>query len=117
MQLKVNDTVVVIAGKDKYTKDKKGNLVPTTGKVLKVLPKTNRVVVEGVNKVKKHVKPNQANQSGTIEEKEAPINASNVMLLDPKQNVPTRIGHKMIAGKDGKEVKVRVALKSGTVLD
>ena len=117
MQLKVNDTVVVIAGKDKFTVDKKGNKVPTTGKVLKVLPKTNRVVVEGVNKVKKHLKPTQMNQSGSIEEKEAPIDASNVMLLDPKKNVPTRISHKVVTDKNGNEKKVRVALKSGTVLD
>ena len=55
MQIKAGDTVVVIAGKDKYTKDKKGNLIPTTGKVLKVFPKENKVLVEGVNKVKKHL--------------------------------------------------------------
>ena len=54
MQIKTGDTVVVIAGKDKYTKDAKGNVVPTTGKVLKAYPKTNKVVVEGVNKVTKH---------------------------------------------------------------
>ena len=117
MNLKVGDTVVVIAGKDKYTKDKKGNLVATTGKVLKVYPKTERVVVEGVNKVKKHLKPTQANQSGTIEEKEAPIHASNVMLLDPKENKPTRIGHTTVVDKNGKEKKVRVAKRSGTILD
>ena len=51
MQIKAGDTVVVIAGKDKYTQDKKGNLIPTTGKVLKVFPKENKVLVEGVNKV------------------------------------------------------------------
>jgi large subunit ribosomal protein L24 len=113
MQLKVNDVVVVIAGKDKFTKDKKGNLTPTTGKILKVYPKTNRVVVEGVNMVKKHVKPNQMNQTGSIVTKEAPISASNVMLLDPKKNVPTRIGHTI----NEKGQKVRVAKKSGTVLD
>jgi len=113
MQFKVGDTVVVIAGKDKYTQDKKGNLVPTTGKIVKVLPKTNRVVVEGVNKCKKHLKPTQQNQSGSIEEKEAPINASNVMLLDPKNNVPTRIGYTV----NEKGEKVRVTKKSGTILD
>lgn len=117
MQIKVGDTVVVIAGKDRYTKDKKGNRVLTTGKVLKVFPKTDRVVVEGVNKIKKHQKPNQQNQSGQIVEREAPIHVSNVMLLDPKKNVPTRIGHTTVVGKDGKEKKVRVALKSGTVLE
>ena len=93
MQIKAGDTVVVIAGKDKLTKDKKGNLIPTTGKVLKVFPKENKVLVEGVNKVKKHVKPNQVNQTGSIQEVEAPIDASNVMILDPKTKVPTRIGY------------------------
>ena len=113
MQIKAGDTVVVISGKDKFTKDKKGNLVPTTGKVLKVFPSENKVLVEGVNKVKKHLKPTQANQSGSIEEKEAPINASKVMVLDPKLNVPTRVGYTT----NEKGVKVRVAKKSGTILD
>ena len=113
MQIKVGDMVVVIAGKDKYTQDKKGNLVKTTGKVLKVYPSTNKVVVEGVNKVKKHQKPTQANQEGGIIEVEAPIDASNVMLLDPKENVPTRIGYTV----NEKGQKVRVAKKSGTVLN
>jgi large subunit ribosomal protein L24 len=109
MNIKTGDTVVVIAGKDKFTKDKKGNLVPTTGKVLKVYPKTNKVLVEGVNKVKKHQKPTQQNQQGGIIEKEAPIDASNVMLLDPKTNKPTRVGIKV----DEKGNKIRVAKKSG----
>lgn len=108
MQIKTGDTVVVIAGKDKFTKDKKGNLVPTTGKVLKVYPKTNRVVVEGVNKVTKHQKPTQANQNGSKIEVEAPIDASNVMLLDPKVNKPTRVGIKI--DENGK--KIRVSKKS-----
>ena len=108
MQIKTGDTVVVIAGKDKFTKDKKGNLVPTTGKVLKVYPKTNRVVVEGVNKVTKHQKPTQTNQNGSKVEMEAPIDASNVMLLDPKVNKPTRVGIKI--DENGK--KIRVSKKS-----
>ena len=109
MVIKAGDTVVVIAGKNKFTKDKKGNLVPTTGKVLKVYPKTNRVLVEGVNIVKKHQKPTQANQAGGIVEMEAPIDASNVMLLDPKTNKPTRVGIKV----DEKGNKSRVSKKSG----
>lgn len=113
MQIKAGDTVVVIAGKDKFTKDKKGQLIPTTGKVLKVFPKENKVLVEGVNKVKKHVKPTQMNQSGSIQETEAPIDASNVMILDPKANVRTRIGYTT----NEKGVKVRVTKKSGTILD
>ncbi len=112
MNIKVNDTVVVIKGKDKYTTDKKGNKSPKTGRVLKVYPKTNRVLVEGVNIIKKHQKPTQQNQSGSIIEREAPIDASNVMLLDPKKNVPTRVS---IVEKEikGKKTKIRVSKKSG----
>ena len=112
MQIKTGDTVVVIAGKDKFTKDKKGNIVPTTGKVLKVYPATNKVIVEGVNLVKKHQKPTQANPNGGIIEVEAPIDASNVMLLDPKTNKPTRVHVKVEVDSKGKEHKIRVA-KSG----
>ena len=111
MKIKTGDTVVVIAGKDSKTVTKKG-VESTTGKVLKVYPETNKVVVEGVNKVKKHQKPTQQNTTGSIVEKEAPIDASNVMVLDPKTKTPTRVGYKMENGK-----KVRYAKKSGTVLD
>ncbi len=117
MQIKAGDTVVVIAGKDKFTKDKKGNMVPTTAKVLSVFPKTNKVLVEGVNKVKKHQKPTQQNQTGSIVEIEAPIHVSNVMVLDPKTNKPTRIGYTTVKAKDGSEKKVRITKKSGTILD
>ena len=109
MQIKTGDTVVVIAGKNRFSKDKKGNIVPTTGKVLAVFPKTNKVLVEGVNMVKKHQKPTQANQNGGILEVEAPIDASNVMLLDPKTNKPTRVGIKL----DENGNKIRVSKKSG----
>ena len=109
MQIKTGDTVVVIAGKDKFTKDKKGNIVPTTGKVLKVYPATNKVIVEGVNMVKKHQKPTQANQNGGIVEVEAPIDACNVMLLNPKTNKPVRVGIKVVEDKNGKTKKIRVA--------
>ena len=95
------DKVVVIAGKDKGK----------TGVIQKVLPKTNRVVVEGVNLRKKHKKPTQNNPEGSILEIYAPIDASNGMIVDPKTKKPTRIGHKIVKGK-----KVRVAKKSGTVL-
>ena len=95
------DKVVVIAGKDKGK----------TGVIQKVLPRTNRVVVEGVNLHKKHKKPTQNNPEGSILEIYAPIDASNVMIVDPKTKKPSRIGHKVVKGK-----KVRVALKSGTVL-
>lgn len=109
MLIKTGDTVVVIAGKNKYTVDKKGNKTQTTGKVLKAFPKTNKVVVEGVNIVKKHVKPNQAQASGSIVEVEAPISVSNVMLLDPKTNKPCRVSIKT----NEKGEKIRVSKKSG----
>jgi large subunit ribosomal protein L24 len=95
------DKVIVIAGKDKGK----------TGDIQKVFPKTNRVVVENVNVRKKHRKPTQQNPEGSILEIYAPIDASNVMIVDPKTKKPSRIGHKIVKGK-----KVRVALKSGTVL-
>ena len=101
MDLIKGDKVIVIAGKDKGK----------TGEIQKVLPRTNRVVVEGVNLRKKHKKPTQNNPEGTILEIYAPIDASNVMLVDPKTKKPTRIGHKIVKGK-----KVRVAKASGTEL-
>lgn len=120
MQFKTGDTVVVITGKDKFSKDKKGNRIPTTGRIMAVYPKENKVLVEGVNKVKKHQKPTQTNQTGSIIEMEAPIDASNVMLLDPTTNKPTRVGIKIVTDKNGnvvtdknnKPVKVRVAKKT-----
>ncbi|MEI3246123.1 MAG: 50S ribosomal protein L24 [Lachnospiraceae bacterium] len=100
MKIKTGDTVKVIAGKDK---DKEG-------KVLSVDKKTGRVVVEGVNMVTKHAKPSAANQQGGIINKEAPIDASNVMYV--QNGKATRIGYKV---EDGK--KVRVAKKTGEVID
>ena len=115
MKIKTGDTVVVIAGKDAKRADKKGNLQPVVGKVVKAFPKENKVIVEGVNMVKKATKPGQ-NSKGGIVEVEAPIHVSNVMIQDPKTKEPTRIGYKIVGeGKDAK--KVRYAKKSGTVLD
>lgn len=94
VHVKRGDTVVVITGKDT---DKKGE-------VLKVIPKTNRVIVKGVNMVTKHVKPNAANRQGGIVEQEAPIHASNIMLYCTKCNKPTRIAHKIL--EDGSKVRV-----------
>ena len=107
MKIKKNDNVVVIAGNSKGS----------TGKVLKVFPKENRVIIEGVNLRKRHTKPNQANPQGGIIEKEAPINVSNIMLLDPKSNEPTRIGSKIIIDdKTGKKKSVRVSKISDEML-
>jgi len=102
-----NDNVVVIAGNSKGS----------TGKVLKVYPKLNRVIIEGVNLRKRHTKPNQAAPEGGIIEKEAPIHVSNVILLDPKSNEPTRIGTKIIIDdKTSKKKRVRVSKLTGEML-
>lgn len=101
MHVKKGDTVQVMSGKDKGKQ----------GVILKAMPSKNRVVVEGVNVIKKHAKPSQANPQGGILEIEAPIHVSNVMPLDPKTGKPTRVGFKVVDGK-----KVRVA-KSGESLD
>ncbi len=86
-----------------------GNSKGQKGKVLEVIREKDRAIVEGVNMVKKHTKPNAANPQGGIVEKEAPIHISNVMLVDPKSGKPTRVGRRM--GADGK--LVRYAKKSG----
>ena len=99
MVVKKGDTVIVISG----------NYKGKQGTVLKVNTKDNRVVVEGVNVVSRHTRPSQANPDGGIIKKEAPIDASNVMLLDPKTNKPTRVGIKV----DEKGNKIRVSKKSG----
>ena len=111
MRVKKGDTVVVIAGKDKGK----------TGEVLQVLAKEERVIVEGVNMVTKHVKPSQADPEGGIVNKEAPIDASNVMLV--VKGVPTRVGIKVeMVEKNGKTkaVRTRVAKAkelNGAVID
>ena len=101
MNLKVGDKVIVIAGKDK---GKEGKII---------LKKNDKVLVEGVNIVKKHVKPNGQDQTGGIIDKEALIHISNVMMIDPKTKKRTRIAHEI--DKDGK--KVRVSSKSKSKLD
>ena len=99
-KIKKDDTVKVIAGKD----------VGAEGKVLSVDRKSGRLIVEGVNIVKKHTKPSMANQNGGIIEQEAPIDASNVMYVH--KGKPTRIGFKVEGDK-----KVRIAKSTGEVID
>ncbi|MDP4104612.1 MAG: 50S ribosomal protein L24 [Bacillota bacterium] len=101
MHVKKGDKVRVISGKDKGK----------TGVILAAYPKESRVLVEGINIVKKHTKPSQVNPQGGIINQEAPIHVSNVMPIDPKSGNPTRVGYQTVDGK-----KVRVA-KSGEVLD
>ena len=103
LKIKKNDTVVVLAGTSKGKE----------GKVIKVYPDTNRAIVEGVNMVSKHTKPNAANPQGGIIKQESSINISNLMLVDPKSGEPTRIGRK-IDEKTGK--LVRFAKKSAEVI-
>lgn len=94
MHVKKGDKVKVITGKDKGK----------SGKVLMTFPKKDRVLIEGINMVKKHTKPSNVNPQGGILNVEAPIHVSNVMLLDPKTGEPTRVGYEVKGDK-----KVRVA--------
>ena len=103
LKLKKDDTVVVLAGTSKGKE----------GKIIKVIPSTNRAIVEGVNMVSKHTKPNAANPQGGILKQESSIAISNLMLVDPKSGNPTRVGRK-IDEKTGK--LVRFAKKSGEVI-
>jgi large subunit ribosomal protein L24 len=102
-RVRKNDQVVVIAGKDRGTR----------GRVLKILRDRDRVIVEGVNRVKRHQKPTQKMPQGGITEKEMPIHVSNVMLLDGKADKPTRVR----SGTDKDGNKTRMSVKTGTVLD
>ncbi|MBN2828949.1 MAG: 50S ribosomal protein L24 [Candidatus Cloacimonetes bacterium] len=102
MRIKKGDTVIVISGEDKGIK----------GTVLKAFPKTQRVIVEKVNMIKKHAKPSQQNPQGGIIRMEAPIHISNVMLYSEKINDVTKAVYKQ--GNDGK--RIRVCAKTGDEL-
>jgi large subunit ribosomal protein L24 len=101
-KIKKGDRVAVLTGKDKGRQ----------GVVLQVLPKDERVLVSGVNMVKRHTRPTQGDPQGGIKNKEATLHISNVALLDPKSGEPTRVGFRITGDK-----KVRVAKKSGEVID
>ena len=103
MKIKKNDDVIVIAGRDKGK----------VGKVVRAIPKENKVVVSGINMAKRHQKADASGNKAGIVQKNLPIDASNVALVDPKTGKPTRVGYKTL--KDGK--KVRVAKKSGETID
>ena len=100
-KIKKGDSVVVLSGKDKGKR----------GEVLSVSPTESRAVVQGVNMVKRHSKPQGLNQPGGIQEKEASIDLSNLALIDPKSDKPTRVGFRLDGDK-----KVRVAKASGEVI-
>lgn len=102
MKIKTEDTVIVISGKDRGK----------TGKVKRVLPKEDRVIVEGVNMVTRHIKPRGPQEPGGIKKSEAPIHVSNVMYYDAKSKKGVRIGYQI---EDGK--KVRIMRPAGTKID
>ncbi len=101
-KVRKGDRVVMLTGKDKGK----------SGEVVQVLPKDKRVIVSGVNMVKRHTAPSQTNAGGIVE-KEASVHVSNVAHLDPKDDKPTRVGFKMLDG----DRKVRYAKRSGEVID
>ncbi len=103
MQIRKNDSVIVIGGKERGK----------TGKVLRVLPDKDAVIIERLNIVKRHTKPRVPQQPGGIVEKEAAIHASNIMILCDKCNAPVRVGHKTLA--DGK--KIRICRRCNEALD
>jgi len=112
MKLHKGDKVMIIAGQDKGKQ----------GTIMKVLAKSERIMLEGegLGKVKKHMKPSQANPDGGIMDIERPIHISNVMLIDPKLKKPTRVGYKQVTKKVKKQdvsETVRFAKKSGEVLN
>ena len=102
LRIKRGDSVVVVAGRSKGVR----------GDVLKVLPAENRVIVQGVNLVKRHTRPTQVDPGGIVE-KEAPIHVSNVALVDPDSGQATRVGYRWL--DDGR--KVRFAKRSGEIID
>ncbi len=102
VKIKKGDRVVVLAGKDKGEK----------GQVIKVLPRENKAIVQGVNLVRRHQKQTQTQEAGIIS-KEAAIHISNIALEDPKDGKPTRVGMKILENGD----KVRVARRSGEEID
>ena len=106
LKVRKGDEVLVIAGNDAGKR----------GKVLKVFPQENRIIVEGVRFVKRHQRPTQQMPQGGIIEREGKIHASNVKVIDPKSGKPTRIGHKVVEDSNGKTRRVRVAKVSGETL-
>ncbi len=103
MKIRKGDTVKIICGVNRGK----------TGRVLKTFPETGRIIVEGVNLIKRHSRPTQKNRKGGIIEKEGPIHVSNVMYFDNRTNAPARLGYRFLT--DGK--KVRINKKSGEIIE
>jgi large subunit ribosomal protein L24 len=104
MKIRKNDNVMVISG----------NARGKTGKVLKVFPGRDRIIVEGVNIIKRHTRPSQKNPQGGIIQREETIHVSNVMLIDPKSNELTRVGMKVVKDETtGRKKRMRVAKATG----
>lgn len=103
MKIRKGDTVKVIAGNDRGK----------VGKVLKVFPDTNRLIVEGVNLIKRHSRPTPKNRKGGIVEKEGSINASNAIFFDVRSNTVARLGHRILADRK----KVRINKKTGEIIE
>ncbi len=106
-RIRKGDRVEVITGADRGKR----------GEVLQVLPKEDRAVVQGVNIAKRHTKAKGMGQPGGIVEREATIHLSNVMLVDPKTDKPTRVGFRLVEGSDGKTTKLRVARATGELIE
>jgi large subunit ribosomal protein L24 len=105
-RLKKNDRVKVISGNHRGKE----------GKILKIFRDKQRLIVEGVNIIKRHTRPTQKNPQGGITQKEAPIHISNVMLIDQKANEPSRIGMQIITDDSGNKKRMRYGKKSGEII-
>jgi large subunit ribosomal protein L24 len=105
-RLKKNDRVKVISGNHRGKE----------GKILKIFRDKESLIVEGVNIIKRHTKPTQKNPQGGITQKEAPIHISNVMLIDPKANEPSRVGMQIITDDSGNKKRMRYGKKSGEII-
>jgi large subunit ribosomal protein L24 len=103
MKVRKGDSVKIVAGEGKGK----------SGRILKTFPEKNRVIVEGVNLIKRHSRPSQKNRKGGIIEKEGPINVSNVMFFDTRSNAPARVGFRYLSG----DKKVRINKKSGEIIE
>ena len=106
IKLRKNDKVKVLSGNSRGKE----------GKILKVFRNESRVIVEGVNIIKRHSKPTQKSPQGGITQKEAPIHISNVMLIDPKSNEATKIGVKVITDDAGNKKRMRYAKKTDEII-